>query len=79
MTRRPPVPEDFDDREEEPEEAAALRELLDRDEPEALRAPLAPLLPFDLLLELPDDLLEPPRPLLPLIPPLLRLGMLILG
>ena len=78
MTRRPLLPDDPADREDEPEELDAPRELLDRDDPEALRAlPAPPLL--DLLLELPDDLLELPRPLLPLAPPLLRFGMLILG
>jgi hypothetical protein len=66
---------------EEPEEPEALRELLERDVLEALRALL-------LLLVLPDDflpleprapLLELPFPPLALIPPLLRFGMVILG
>ncbi|HEY2378039.1 MAG TPA: hypothetical protein VGH98_18840 [Gemmatimonadaceae bacterium] len=52
----------------------ALRELLVRDELEALRA-LLTFLPCDLLL----PLLEPPFPPLALVPPLLRFGMLILG
>lgn len=66
MTRRPPV-------ELEPE---ALRELLERDEPEALRALLA-FLPCDLLLplELLALLLELLFPPLALIPLLLRFGM----
>lgn len=62
------------------EELDALREPLERDEPDALRALL--LLPllllFDLLPELRDPLLELPFPPLALIPPLLRFGMLIL-
>jgi hypothetical protein len=79
MIRRPVVPDDPDDLDErddrdEPDEPAALREPLERDDPEALRVLPAPLL-FDLLLELPDDLLEPPRPLLPLIPLLPRFGI----
>lgn len=74
MTRRPLLP---DEREDEPEEPDALRELLDRDVPEALREFPAPLL-FDRLLEPPDDLLELPRPPLPLVPPLLRFGMVLL-
>lgn len=82
MTRRPLVdPEELDDPD-------ALRALVERDEPEAPRALLLPLLPlFPLLLEpLPPlllaprvPLLEPPFPLLALIPPLLRFGMSILG
>ena len=68
MTRRPL---------EEPE---ALRELLERDELEALRALLLLLLPGDfLLLEPRAFLLELPFPPLALIPPLLRFGMVILG
>jgi hypothetical protein len=75
MTRRPPV-------EFEPDDPDALREPLERDEPEALRALLLPPL-FPLLLEpllaLRDPLLELPFPPLALIPPPLRFGMLILG
>jgi hypothetical protein len=48
--------------------------VLDFDDPEALRALLEPLF-FDLPLELPDALLELPRPPLALIPPLLFFGM----
>ena len=73
MTRRPLA---------EPEDPDALREPLERDEPEALRAlllpPLFPLL-LELLEELRDPLLELPLPPLAPIPPLLRFGMLILG
>jgi hypothetical protein len=70
ITRRPPV---------ELEEPEALRELPERDEPEALRALLA-FLPCGLLLLEPLALLlDPPFPLLALIPPLLRFGMLTLG
>jgi hypothetical protein len=65
---------------EEPEELEALRELLDWDEPEALRALLLPLdLPLDLLPELRERLPVFPFPPLALLPPLLRFGMLILG
>jgi hypothetical protein len=61
------------------EELDALREPLERDEPDALRALLLLLLLlFDLLPELRDPLLELPFPPLALIPPLLRFGMLIL-
>ena len=71
ITRRP-----LDD----PEEPEALRELLERDELEALRALLLLLLPDDfLLLEPRAPLLELPFPPLALIPPLLRFGMVILG
>jgi hypothetical protein len=76
MTRRPPV---------DPDEPGALRLLLERDEPEALRALLLPLLfprLLDVLLELLVELRPPlplPFPPLALIPPLLRFGMLILG
>jgi hypothetical protein len=82
MTRLPVVPEDPEaerdddpDRDGEPEEPDALRELLERDEPEALREFAAPLL-FDLPLDPPDDLLELPRPLPPPVPLLLCFGML---
>ena len=69
---------------DEPEELAALRGPVERDGPEALRALLLPVdllldLPLDLLPELRDRLLELPFPPLALIPPLLRFGMLILG
>jgi hypothetical protein len=71
ITRRP-----LDD----PEEPEALRELLERDELEALRALLLLLLPDDfLLLEPRAPLRELPFPPLALIPPLLRFGMVILG
>jgi hypothetical protein len=80
MTRRPLVELELDDPPD------ALRELLERDDPEAFRALLLPPvfpLPLELLLpELPlalrDPLLEPPFPPLALIPPLLRFGMQIL-
>ena len=75
MTRRPLE-------EPELEELDALRELLERDESEALRVLLLPVLfplPLDLLLALRDPLLELFFPPLALIPPLLRFGMLTLG
>ena len=83
MTRFPVVPDDPDaerddddpERDDEPEDPDALRELLERDEPEALRELPAPLL-FDRLLEPDDDLLELPRPLPPPAPLLLCFGML---
>lgn len=76
MTRRPLVEAEPDDTPD------ALRELLEREDPEALRALLLPPL-FPLLLEplpelplaLRDPLLEPPFPPLALIPPLLRFGI----
>jgi hypothetical protein len=62
------------------EEELALREPLDRDGPDALRALLLLLdFPLDLLPELRDRLLELPFPPLALIPPSLRFGMFILG
>jgi len=65
---------------EELDGPAALREPLERDEPDALRAlPLPIALPLDLLPELCDRLLELPFPPLALIPRLLRFGMMILG
>ena len=66
---------------EDPDEPEALRELLERDELEALRALLLLLLlPDDfLLLEPRAPLLELPFPPLALIPRLLRFGMMILG
>jgi len=78
MTRFPLVdPEALDDPD-------ALRALVEREEPEALRDLLPLLPPFPLLLEalplaLRAPLLELPFPLLALIPPLLRFGMSILG
>ena len=79
MTRLPLVePEELDDPDD------ALRAVVERDEPEALRELLPLLLLFPLLLELLPlapraPLLELPFPLLALIPPLLRFGMSILG
>jgi hypothetical protein len=78
MTRFPLVELELDDPPE------ALRELLERDEPDALRALLLLLFPLllELLPELPlalrDPLLELPFPPLALIPPLLRFGMSVL-
>jgi hypothetical protein len=61
-------------------ELAALREPLDRGGPDAFRALLVLLdFPLDLLPELRDRLLELPFPPLALIPPLIRVGMLVLG
>ena len=60
---------------EESVELAALRGPVERDGPDALRAfPPVDLL-LDLLPELRDRLLELPFPLLPLVPPLLRFGI----
>jgi hypothetical protein len=69
MTRRPLVPDDA-----ERDDPDALLLPLDLDDPDALRALFVPPF-FDLLLELPDALLELPRPPLALIPPLLFFGM----
>lgn len=76
MMRRPVVDPDV------PEVPDALRLLPERDEPDALRALLLPLVlprPLELLLEPRAPLLELPFPPPALIPPLLRFGMFTSG